>query len=436
MFNNYKQERYIDHFSFKKATSEKILNFGIFLIFVLLFSRDFIGIDYNKFFLVGIVALIGCFLSYSDLIVFSAFLVPLSCGMPNNYNFMILLILLCLKKDNCNIFQLIFPLIIVAQEWILALFTLNQDFFELIAYSINLFLTLFLILDNSSQKIDYKKVVLYFLYSTSFMLSMIFLISVKQYSLSKILLGGYRIGVTKTEDVSILKLSTNANTIGFYALLSVSICLYFLKTTKLKLSIIALLLLNGVIGLFSLSRSYLLFLLIVLFLFLLTEKKLNFNRLIFMIGSIFILGCLFYLLNTKTDIFSAYLERFLDSDVTTGNKRTEIMMEYFNWLFNRPLRLLFGTGVHNHLETTGLVATHNGIQQIMVCYGVIGLVIFAFVFIKAFYFAKKGRCEFVTYLPLLAIFLFVQTVQYLDPYEYFMSSIVGFYAIRAIGARS
>lgn len=419
--------------SLGKETSAIVLFLGMIALWGLVVIRDVVGISYSKLIFVGVASAVGIWLTYSDLIAFFALLIPMSCGLPNNYYFMILTLLLIVKKGKFNVLQISIPLIVIAQECLLTLFTPSFLFLRTLAYCADVLMVFFIILDDYDEKVNAKKVLKYFLYGASFTLIMVFLLSVKEHTLAKILTGAHRIGYTKEMTDETLKFSTNANTIGFYALMCSSVCLYFLsQNTRHKSGYLALFCVDSAIGFFSVSRSYMLFWAFILAIYFFKTFKLNTKGIIFLCGAALVLCVGGYILYTKTDLLDAYLGRFSQENVSTAGGRTELLVQYFQWQIARPLRFLFGTGASYYLYVVDIPESlHNGTQQIVFCYGIFGAVVFAYAFYKAWKKAAGNKkVSIYALLPLLALALFVQTVQFLAPHEYFMSIIVCFYAIR------
>ena len=122
-------------------------------------------------------------------------------------------------------------------------------------------------------------------------------------------------------------------------------------------------------------------------------------------------------LQQETQIFNAFTERFEDDSMVTGTGRTDILLDYMNFLMDNPLRLLFGTGSVFYKNVCNLDhSMHNGTQQILVSYGLIGFLPMLFVlFSPVFDYFKKNKFKLAKILPLITVVLFVQTIQFLNP---------------------
>ena len=87
------------------------------------------------------------------------------------------------------------------------------------------------------------------------------------------------------------------------------------------------------------------------------------------------------------------------------------------FLWNNPSRLIFGTGSIFYRQVCNLShSMHNGVQQILVSYGILGFIPMLVVLIRPIikYF-KKNKFELLKLLPILAVFMFIQTIQFLNP---------------------
>ena len=171
-----------------------------------------------------------------------------------------------------------------------------------------------------------------------------------------------------------------------------------------------------VISLFTISRTFVIVLVIMLALFFLTGN--NFKQRIKVLAIIaLILAIVVPYLQENTQIFEAFTERFEDENLATGTGRTEIFIEYMRFLWENPLRLIFGTGATFYREICNFShSMHNGTQQILVSYGLVGFSpIMIFLFGPIFAFFRKNKFKLIKILPILAVVLFTQTIQFLNP---------------------
>ena len=100
--------------------------------------------------------------------------------------------------------------------------------------------------------------------------------------------------------------------------------------------------------------------------------------------------------------------------------------------------LLFGSGAAHYRQAYHMpTSIHNGSMQVLLSYGIVGGLLFAFGMAEpvyhTIYFAEK-RIKLFYWLPMLSIVLFVQTIQFVNPAYLMMPYIIGVYSIQ-LGAR-
>ena len=148
-------------------------------------------------------------------------------------------------------------------------------------------------------------------------------------------------------------------------------------------------------------------------------------------GMIFFLVAIL-ILYYRTNLLQLFLERVNTDNFRTGGRRTVIFQEYSYWLNEHIIYCIFGTGAEYYREVVNLpYSVHNGLQNILVSYGIIGLLIFVILFFSAIKKSRNGQKRgVIAYYPLIAFILFTQTVQFLVPNYYMMTSIACFFVLR------
>lgn len=127
--------------------------------------------------------------------------------------------------------------------------------------------------------------------------------------------------------------------------------------------------------------------------------------------------------------------RFIDETVETGGSRTTIFKKYTD-IYLSDLRFIFlGTGVTRYVAVAGTGgAIHNGTQQILVCCGAVGLIVYLVLLIGATQKACKARKHekmfIANWLPVLSVIAFTQTIQFLNSTMLMLPYVIGAYAIR------
>ncbi|MBQ9848804.1 MAG: O-antigen ligase family protein [Clostridia bacterium] len=170
---------------------------------------------------------------------------------------------------------------------------------------------------------------------------------------------------------------------NYYAInVIISLCLVVLLNHNGQLSNLASTALSGILVVFALltySKSAFLMLVLPL-LFLLYSKIKQRKYFIFLVliavGAVFAVN----MFAGKIEILNTVLARFSDADdassLTTG--RTDLWMDYFNYLLANPLTLLFGKGLGADILNSH--AAHNTYLDLLYYLGIVGSLILLYVF--------------------------------------------------------
>ncbi len=222
----------------------------------------------------------------------------------------------------------------------------------------------------------------------------------------------------------------NANYIAYFsiALLSTVICTY--KYLKLHwIEIVILVAIAILAGSFTYSRTWVLCTaLIILLYFVMSGFK---DKIVF----VFILTTTIYCIAStnselSNSIFSGFESRFEEIGFATAGNRTTIFDDYNKFLFAHPEYWLFGTGtIYYNTICMQVSSIHNGTQQIYVCTGIIGILLFVTLLFKLKVLYKNKK-NLVQWIPLIIIFFFDQSVQSLSPSYLLFPFIMGAYALR------
>jgi O-antigen ligase len=227
-------------------------------------------------------------------------------------------------------------------------------------------------------------------------------------------------------------LSNNQNNIAYYCVLALSCMLILIYKYKAnKIAYYFLLSIPVIFGLLTVSRSFILvaaFILILYMAFMIKKSKKNIFHLIYIFA--FLLLGYFLALTKYPDLFQNIFNRFQSQDVLGG--RGELFAVYNHYLFSHLDAFLVGTGLFPMVSTINAGnVPHNGFQQVFVAYGIIGLCAFLFLLYLILKNAiNKQKIDLVFYLPFIAMIVFIQTLQLLDPYELMMPIIIAFCSIR------
>lgn len=137
------------------------------------------------------------------------------------------------------------------------------------------------------------------------------------------------------------------------------------------------------------------------------------------------------------NILAGILERFQAKDLSSG--RVDIFRFYNNYLVENPLRLLFGVGLIDYKSRVAedvnltqaeyidmnsgatafvkghwtLVMSHNGIQEILITWGLVGLLLVIILLFVVFKFEGQRR-DFIFYIPIYFVLAYSLQGQFLS----------------------
>ena len=280
--------------------------------------------------------------------------------------------------------------------WIILMMVWELFHFVIVDFSINEYFRsiaelafLFLVVMHG-EKVDFKFISKCLVITTCFIgTSMLLNLMLKNgFSFSSVfLVQDYRLGVIN-ENIGISNLNYNANQLGF--IFCLSILTQLIKITKLKSTATDYILLFYLVflGLLTKSRSFLVCLLFSFLLYIIfqmnkgnSNRRTNVYRVLLLCLTFAILINIF-----APGIIGQYIDRFSVDDVS--NARNNIFSSYHSLIKNGPLVMLFGLGLQNLTDKISILygidmiqVPHNGFQQILVMWGIPGLVMFA-IFLK------------------------------------------------------
>ena len=123
-----------------------ILTAFIVLFTAIIYYRDFAVVDFSKMYLVVFAFATAAVLDYKRIIYMLCFLFPLSCGIPGNYIYPLLIVLLLIKDKEYSFNKLIFFVVVLILELLhYGFYTFEIQLAEIVGYASFLFMLLFLI---------------------------------------------------------------------------------------------------------------------------------------------------------------------------------------------------------------------------------------------------------------------------------------------------
>lgn len=394
-----------------------LLTIGLAIYVALFVIRDIIQINVPGvillFWFVGLLLV----LPRSEMMKAIFFMMPFACGIPG-YTILLSLVILIIKSNNVNAWQIIPPAIIALLEFMsVAFYDFDVRIQSVISYLSFVFLFFFILLDNDTLT-DKKSCTRYFCYGTTIALLIVYIPIIRNMGFLALIAGEARTGLAMGfEDLEEAAghLVMNANTIGYFSITSLSLLLLGRKKLDFTLNTYYLALFVAIVaGILSFSRTWLLLAGFIIVLYLLKTK--------YRVISIVLVVIAFSLIMTTqnfivTSISGVFEERMQDENMETGGGRVEVFSQYNKIWADNIAYVIRGTGATHYGDVIDInLSMHNGLQQIWVCHGIIGFLVFALTIARYLLGFKGRKIPLVAYLPFITCFIFDQSIQFLVPY--------------------
>ena len=400
----------------------------------MLVIRDIAGIQISKFIFLAFIVFFLAVANYETAIQMLCFIFPLVCGLPGTYIMPCALALLVVKKGRINSWQLGLILFVAAMEFIAAIWYPEVDFASIVQYISFAGIMFYLIHDD--VEIDYLDCVKTFFFGTSLLCAIIIvtgIISAPDNWLSLFANGKFRFGQSQVEENAGMMISLNANSLAYYSVVGVmcGIALLEKKDTDKKWMIAILLVLCFMAGFLTVSRSWMLVMAICLLIYILSKIKRMGEFLVLTVALIALLVMGIILFNYYPELIDGFIARFTADDIESGNGRFELFTVYMDAFWSNIRFVLLGTGVTEYIDVVGIArAMHNGTQQVLVCCGIIGFIVWIFGLLYPIIKLDRVHTKVVDWLPMMGVILFVQTIQFLNPMMLMLPFVVAWYSIK------
>lgn len=370
-----------------------------------------------------LVVTLACFvLPFKSLYLFSFFLLPFwsaihgAAAVP-------LLFALVLKSNNNNVAQFVFTVIILLMELMnFVSYSFDVEINKFIVYGIMIGMSFYILFDDSHNNDLLSESIKWYVIGTFIVITVIIVHYITLFGFSDMLVGGMRIG----GDDDVFRMgqsdttryaSMNANSLAYYSIVAFSLVLVVkdvFKVPAIRWFFIGFLFFAGLL---TTSRTWLLIIAIVLILFAIFSKGKS------KVGFILFVGLVLFATLKFSDYYqvfsSRFEERMTSDNIETAGLRVDLFKAYNDFMVNNKEYLAIGTGAVYYKSVCCLPnSVHSGMQQIFVSYGIVGVILF-FVIVLYFYkrYVRREKISFIYYVPLIACFLFDQTIQFLNPVQ-------------------
>ena len=394
----------------KKNNSFAFLAVACALIAILMIMRDVAGVAIPKYLFIGIAA-IGClFCEESDIYGLLAFITPIANGISYTYIYAVALLIIVIRKKHFSINKM--GMLSICSILVIELLSAVRggfDFAEFLRFSA-IFLLTFGSMNEVCEEVDSRKVLQLFIAGYIGAMADLVLQMLTVYSFSDLLVLGVRLGNTREmlEIEEGIHLSYNPNGLAMVCLLAGSVSLILVQK-KRNIIYYAVGLFSVLIGITTQSRAFILGLAVGLVIIIFSSSSPLKTKLL-ILASGFVVA--FFANRFLSNYLLAFSGRMKERDFSNG--RFEIAIHYFNEMFRDPIRPFLGVGMQDYqIKSNYAMSAHNAIQEILITWGILGLLLVIVLFISILSNAKKRNpsAGIIQYIPFILLVVFKQTGQ-------------------------
>lgn len=392
----------------------------IAVTFLLIGLRDCANLPIGFAVFSGLTLMAGIILNREGRFLYVLSLLPFSRGLP--YSEMILIILLveivdsAIVKRNCKITaKMYLPILGITVIELLDYIKYDVNSNEIVYLICYMFLATYVI-DVQVFSGNEKKFIYGYSSGTIIAVLLVIIREIKELGLDYIITYNVRFGAN-TGDRAVTNF--NSNELGLYCIVALCLLLSLSRGRKGKLPFIMATLVTT-IGLVSISRTFILLAAISWMIYLFMSPKPIKN----IIMVIIIFGIIFVLTKELIPDFVNWIQKYFISRSHTSGGRLNLVVDYFNWSFASLWTVLLGYS-ESYPIILDSVASHNGIQEMFVCWGALGA-IFGLSWIGMIIHKANGKKskEYFRWIPILLFFIFVQSIQLFTMHGYLLVMIL------------
>lgn len=406
----------------KIQLNKQLLFNALFALMVMLvFVRYGLQIDYPRAVLLIISAIMVLIGNPTQILSVCMICIPLSAAFHYLYALLIAIVMYVLKNEGkIRINATIIPILMLIVWELLHGITGNfapKDFVTM--FLPYLLCGLLLWQDEKSIKsLDYAYIVrVYAIATCAVCLTLIFsVLKSTNYDLSKAFIGLQRLGEVE-EDSKQSGIIFNPNSLGIMCIIAACGLLQLMTAGQKNKQDVYLVIILLIAGMLTVSRTFLTLLFIMVVLFGFSARSSRRERMQFLIRIAIIAGLVIALAYWLfPGVYESFADRLSVSDLSGG--RNHLFEVYNNLIFSNPKILLFGiglTGYEFRASQFGNVShvPHNGLQEIILAWGIIGLAIFLAFCTCLLMKGKKigGNKTLINYIPFVLWFAKIQAGQ-------------------------
>lgn len=407
----------------KKEKSRAVFYSLLSLILLLSFVRYSLQVNIPRGLLALLAVFIACVGDRDEILAVCICCMPLQECLDMYYTLGFCVILYVVKfSEDIRLDKTIVPILLIFL-WEL-IHCLGEPFNPQSFFTIFVpYILMIVVMCRGGENCDYGFVARALAFTTAIMcLSLLGqLLIINHFNIAATISGLQRLGMTSDEARKSLAIQggeMNPNTLGILCVLAMT-GLFQLRLTgqgKKNDMILAALLL--VFGTLTSSRTYLVCLALMVLFLLFGQKGSLSSKIKFFFAVIVVVAVAFLVLNLIfPELLAYYYSRFQVEDITTG--RADLLPLYNRFLLSDYRHLLYGVGLQNfgnkmvNIYRVANNTPHNGIQEILLAWGIPGLILFvALLIVLIQRSGRSGRkVGLLNYIPLLIILAKIQVGQ-------------------------
>ena len=402
----------------QREENHYLFSLGMVLMIASIFARNILHLSIPVAVILAIGACVALVSTRNEMIVLAVCCIPMSSAFQYKYLIFICIVVYAVKygkdiKISASLVPLILMMVWELLHGLFFPFSLVEYFR---GFSELIFCTFLMMVAPS--KINYKMVSRWLAISSICMMSIVLLnlLDKTGYNFTAIFEGAYRFGVGNV-DAENFGVNYNANGLGLIANLSIAGLLQLIASKKHHLIDYLMVMILTVFGVMTMSRAFLVCFVLIFVMFALSgvsTLSAKIKRICLIAVRLTMLWLFVYTL--MPTVYATFVARFHVDDISNG--RNDLFIFYAQHILSGPLYILFGVGRQNYGEIVNKIhqtswdVCHNGAQELVVCWGLLGLVLFVWFVVRMIYSRPQGmKCSIVNFIPLVLILVSVQAGQ-------------------------
>lgn len=378
-------------------------------------------------------AVVFIMLPIQGLVEFLCFLFPLMYLVEYSHVLLMALIALVIKRGTIDVRSAFLIVFFAGWEFIAHFMYGASTFNRMMGYVVTVAILVYLMYETLPT-IDYAKCIEFYIWGVGVLFAAylldIVLLKGGGY-LTRLITGQSRFGATASNELMGLKIGINANTLAYCSVCGISSILFLQQYGIKRIFHSVLIVFFGLCGIMTLSRTWILVMLMIILLYALSAEKNVRKIMVRWVGIVVIGGIVIWYLSTQTSLMYTIMKRFESEGIETAGGRTVTIAQYLSEFFANDRFMLLGTGVTDSSKViVNQLSIHNGTIQILVSLGIPAAMVMYMVLCTPLLHAFAQKISMIHFLPILTILAFTQTIQFLNPNVLMLHYVIGVYALR------